>query len=973
MKQATKVWRKCLAQIACFALDSFPEEAAMPRIPNAELLRIKREVALAPLVSGQVKLTPRGKDLVGKCPFHDDDTASFVVTESKGLWHCFGCHAGGTAIDWIMKVEGFTFRDAADKLLLSLTSTVEPTLPALTLSPRMTDAELLAAVVDAYHAQLLALPDGLSYLTETRGLSLDVVKRFRLGYAPKSPALSSRLPASMRDELRARLQALGIIRETGREHLAGRVVVPFFDESGGVVGLYGRRTNATATTESPKHLYLPGPHRGVFNLDQLGSEVVLCESAIDALTFLSHGFTSVTASFGCEGFTDEMLAQMTKRGVVRVVIAYDHDEPGDHAADKLAQLLEAHGIESARALFPKTLDANAYALTMKPADKALRVVVDTAKPWSVEPPKRSKPFELSEPSIAPPVVDSPPAAAAPSAAEQPAPLPTPDVVVEEKGVDEASISSRGLRFRVRGLAKLASFDVLKVNLLIGLGDLFHVDTLDLYAAKARAFFVASAAHELHLPIEEIKAATGRLILALEELRDRRLTKATNEPPPMSDDEREEALALLKDERLIDHVVSDLAACGLVGEDDNKLLAYLAATSRKLPKPLAVMVQSSSAAGKSSLMDAVLAFIPDEDKVQYSAMTGQSLFYLGDADIKHKVLAIAEEEGAEQASYALKLLQSEGRLRIASTGKDNASGRHVTHTYEVEGPVAILSTTTAFDVDEELLNRCLVLTVDESAAQTAAIHTLQKQMETLEGVRRRRRRERLVTLHQNAQRLLHPIEVVNPLAPSLSFASTRTRARRDQPKLLSLIKVIAFLHQHQREVKRSEDGIDYIEATAADVDTARRLLRLVLDDAASELPPQTRAVLASVDAYVVARATAEGVDAGDVVFSRRELREATGLGDTQLKVHLGRLAELELLDARSTNAHRQRVLYALPRRTGRPTETGRAPVGNRAAPQSDRFLAPTDDKKSPKKPNRSGLNGNLFAGAAFEEPQARAAE
>jgi len=940
----------------------------MARIPNAELQRIKREVALSSLVSSTVKLAPRGKDLVGKCPFHDDDTASFVVTEGKGLWHCFGCHAGGTAIDWVMKVEGLTFRDAADKLLLSLTSTTEPSLPALTLSPKMTDAELMSAVVDAYHAQLLALPEGLAYLTETRGISLDVVKRLRLGYAPKSPALSSRLPPPLRDELRQRLQQLGIIRETGREHMAGRVVVPFVDESGAVVGLYGRRTNATATTESPKHLYLPGPHRGVLNLDQLGEEVIVCEAAIDALTFLSHGFTSVTSSFGCEGFTEEMMAVFQRRGVRRVVIAFDHDEAGDHCADKLAEVLDGIGIESARALLPKTLDANAYALTMKPADKALRVVVDTAKPWRTT--------TNAEPPLEPPpsAAEAPPAPqSTPSPAMVPEPLPVRDVVVDEKGLDEATVTTHGLRFRVRGLAKLSSFDVLKVNLLVGLGDLFHVDTLDLYAAKARAFFTASAAHELRLPIEEMKAATGRLILALEELRDRRLTTTTNEPPPMSDDEREEALLLLKDPHLLDHIVDDLASCGLVGEDDNKLLAYLAATSRKLPKPLAVMVQSSSAAGKSSLMEAVLSFIPDEDKVQYSAMTGQSLFYLGDADIKHKVLAIAEEEGAEQASYALKLLQSEGRLRIASTGKDTASGRHVTHTYEVEGPVAILSTTTAFDVDEELLNRCLVLTVDESAAQTAAIHELQKQMETLDGVRRRRRREGLVKLHQNAQRLLHPVEVVNPLAPSLSFASTRTRARRDQPKLLSLIKVIAFLHQHQRQVKRSEDGIDYVEATAADVEAARRLLRLVLDDAAAELPPQTRSVLGSVDAYVSARAKAESVDAGDVVFSRRELREATGLGDTQLKVHLARLVELELLDARSTSAHRQRVLYAQPRRTGRPVETGRAPVGNRAGQQSDRFSTPIVDEKPPKKPNRAGLNGNHFAGAEDEQPQARAAE
>nr|CAC9163674.1 Uncharacterised protein [Escherichia coli] len=87
----------------------------------------------------------------------------------------------------------------------------------------------------------------------------------------------------------------------------------------------------------------------------------------------------------------------------------------------------------------------------------------------------------------------------------------------------------------------------------------------------------------------------------------------------------------------------------------------------------MLIQSSSAAGKSSLMDAVLNLIPPEERLQYSAMTGQSLFYLGETNLQHKILAIAEEEGVRRAAYALKLLQSDGELTIASTGKGDASG------------------------------------------------------------------------------------------------------------------------------------------------------------------------------------------------------------------------------------------------------------------------------------------------------------
>lgn len=111
----------------------------------------------------------------------------------------------------------------------------------------------------------------------------------------------------------------------------------------------------------------------------------------------------------------------------------------------------------------------------------------------------------------------------------------------------------------------------------------------------------------------------------------------------------------------------------------------------------MIIQSSSAAGKSSLMDAVLALMPEEELTQYSAMTGQSLFYMGDKQLEHKILAIVEEQGAERAAYALKLLQSEGELTIASTGNDPATGRLVTEEYRVTGPEKIFLTTTAIEV------------------------------------------------------------------------------------------------------------------------------------------------------------------------------------------------------------------------------------------------------------------------------------
>jgi hypothetical protein len=324
-------------------------------------------------------------------------------------------------------------------------------------------------------------------------------------------------------------------------------------------------------------------------------------------------------------------------------------------------------------------------------------------------------------------------------------------------------------------------------------------------------------------------------------------------------------------------------------------------SRLLDKPLAIVVQSSSAAGKSSLMEAVLDFMPEEQREEYSAMTGQALFYMGQKNLKHKILAVSEEEGASRASYALKLLQSEGVLKIASTGKDPVSGKLVTHEYMVEGPVMIFLTTTAQDVDEELLNRCVVLSVNEEREQTRAIHRIQRESRTLDGHWARRERSRIIKLHRNAQRLLRPVAVVNNhMRDDGEFPDYMTRTRRDHMKLLTLVEAIALLHQHQRPIKRdTRDGetLEYIEATPDDVKLAEELMRRVLGPSLDELPPQTKRLLSLIEEMVNEECERQEIETDDYRFTRRTVRQHTRWGDTQLRAHLRRLEELEYLVVR----------------------------------------------------------------------------
>ena len=821
------------------------------------------------------------------------------------------------------------------------------------------DRQLMLEVTAFYNDTLKQTPDAMRYL-EKRGLkSSEMLERFKLGFSDRM--LGPTLPASNRlagADVRGRLQKLGIYRESGHEHLRGSLIVPILNLDGDVVQMYGRKITPNLRAGTPDHLYLPGPLRGVWNEEAFiaSKEIILCEALIDALTFWCAGYRNVTAIYGVNNFTDDHRAALRRHGIQRVYLAYDRDDAGERAVQAHSVELMQMGIDCYRIEFPKGMDANEYALKVTPAAKSLGVLLNRAawlgkgqRPESdvtvpeivatVNEEQAAKEKMTKEESIMAEIESQIEAAAAPiEEATEPKPEPEPvpaaipdpvlplAAVVEESPArpmpltpptepqvkisgEEVTVTMGPRIYRMLGLEKNTSLGTMRVNVRVSgvnaRGEwLYHGDTLDMELARQRAVFIKQAAHELGVKEETIHREVGKLWTLLGDVQREQVKKLLEAPPEealMTADEQAAALELLRDPRLIERVLADFERCGVVGEETNKKVSYLAAVSRLLDKPLAVVVQSSSAAGKSSLMEAVLDFIPEEQREEYSAMTGQALYYMGQKNLKHKILAVAEEEGASRAAYALKLLQSEGKLKIASTGKDPVSGKMITHEYLVEGPVMIFLTTTAPDVDEELLNRCLVLTVNEEQEQTRAIHRKQREAQTIEGLWARRQRSKVVRLHRNAQRLLKPIAVVNNHAAEMpDFPDAVTRTRRDHMKLLTLIQAIALLHQHQREIKTSTldgDTFEYIEATQEDVKLAHSLIRQVLGPSLDELPPHTRRLLVAVDQMVKAESERLQIERSKVHFTRRTVRQYTRWGDTQLRMHMKRLEEMEYLAVR----------------------------------------------------------------------------
>lgn len=428
---------------------------------------------------------------------------------------------------------------------------------------------------------------------------------------------------------------------------------------------------------------------------------------------------------------------------------------------------------------------------------------------------------------------------------------------------------------------------------------FHLDTLDLYAARSRTNFAKAASGLYASPQAVVEADLCLMIRKLESMRaaERGSSRVEHSGYAMTADEEAEAMELLKSPDLLERIVCDMGRLGYIGEAANKRLGYLIAVSRKLSSPLCGAIMSRAGAGKSSLMDALADMTPPEDLVRFTRITPQALYYADPGGLRHKVVMSGEDEGLLGSDYALRELISSKKIRLAVPLSDADSGKLRTVQYEVERPIALLFSTTKPAMHFENATRLIALSLDESPEQTGAILELQRRRRTLEGLEGKSLLDDLRRLHQNAQRLLKTMLVVNPFAPYLDFPTQPLEMRREHEKYLSLIEASALLHQHQRERKTAVvngQQVEYVEVAVEDVEVANELMTEILGTAREEITKPSRDLLGLIQRMVDERAKAQGVPAAQVRFNRRDVREYTGWSDSQIKSHIGKLEDLEYL-------------------------------------------------------------------------------
>jgi DNA primase len=652
------------------------------------------------------------------------------------------------------------------------------------------------------------------------------------------------------------LERLGLLNERGNETLFGSVVFPLLDaNTNQTVSLYARHI------EKKQHLYLAGKRRGVFNPAgaKETEEIILTESVIDALALWSIGIRNVTCAYGVNGLTDEIINHLAESRIKKVVLMLDADESGREAAPKFAEKLSAIGIETRSIELPGK-DASEFVADGGTLEQVQSLLSQTETE-----------------------------------------TPTANAELETLADGTRQITFDNREYRVRGLSPFG-LEKLKINLRLSVGNLFHLDTLDLYQSRARQTFASVAAKACRVNESIINADLLALIEQLEKARlEMRKTAAEAEPSAaMTETDKQAALAFLKDPQLCERIVEDFRRCGLVGERSTVLTSYLGAVSRKLSEPLALLIVARSGAGKSALQDALCAFVPPEELVRVTRLTGQALFYKDPYSLQRKMLVIAEDEGAQQAVYSLRTLASDQRLSIAATRTDPNTGKLQTEHYEVFGPVVIVITTTSAEAfDEETRSRFVQLSMNESIEQTKAILERQRHQYSLLGVLEKAESEEIKRLHHHAQRLLKPLAVVNPFVEYLTYPSERIIHRREQRKYLSLINSIALLHQYQREIKtarRGEIEIEYVEVELSDIALANELAEEILGKAMDELAPPVRGMFEAIRKACREKADELKIKPEDVQLTRREIREMTAWSDWQVRMYCQKLVEMEYLFA-----------------------------------------------------------------------------
>jgi hypothetical protein len=467
-----------------------------------------------------------------------------------------------------------------------------------------------------------------------------------------------------------------------------------------------------------------------------------------------------------------------------------------------------------------------------------------------------------------------------------------------------------LLISILGGIALHPLDKLKVTLKIQRNDsnspLHSIrHSLDLYYDDQTEKLIRKAAERLETGTKAMQLAISELTQALEDYR----TELIEAQKPPKEEKRQltetrikAAKKYLSAPELLKRTNEDIGKTGITGEECNRLLMYLVFTSRLREQPLHIISLGASGTGKTYLQERISELIPDEDKIEITALSENALYYFDRKELKHKLILIEDLDGAQDDKilFAVRELMSKRKISKTIPIKDSKGNLKTVH-LTVEGPISLAATTTREKLYEDNANRSILIYLDNTKQHKESIMDYQRKLSS--GSINHKKEEELKEFFKDMQSVLKPIKVRNPYAEMLKIPETVFKPLRTNAHYLAFIETVTFYHQYQREHKTDANtGETYIETTLEDIEWANFLLKDVLLAKSDELTNACRDFFEKLKT----RLEKENKES----FYRSDIREWTKINPHNLRHYLSQLLQYDYIKIVGGNKHKTGYEYEL---------------------------------------------------------------
>jgi DNA primase len=819
------------------------------------------------------------------CPFHEDKTPSMQVYYKTHSAFCFSanCKAHGKAIDvidFIMLKESLTKHDA----ILKAQSMIQNEVPQTPIE--LSKTEVLQKLFIYFKNAVSSSPTAKAYL-ESRNLDY---KKIEIGYNTGQFHHGTRKDEQLINDC---LQ-YGLLLDKGLTARSGDKAYQVFGKNcicfamknhkNEIVSLYFRSSN-NAVPEAPegKHFYLKD-RVGLYPCypSKSTTKLILAESIIDAATLLQNpqitSEYSILACYGTNGLNEEMTEAVGQLNQLsEIIFAFDNDEAGNKATTKYAKQLNiSHpNITISKIELPckdinETLIAHApEVFTQLLNERTILFSPEEQNNTSNE----KKNSEIIKPS------------------ESTVNVSTKDNLLNSSNPNKITYTTDTAKYYILGgISK--QLDNLKVMLQVENERGFKSrNRIDLYEDKQVEKVSKDIAEKLLLNQSMLEQDVYTLTELLEQYRDQ--AQSQNEEidqahKTLTPEERNKAIAFLKQEKVIKKLNELLSKTGIVGEERNRIFLFLIALSYKMKDPLHALVQGSSGSGKTKIVRQISDCMPAEQVTRFTRISDKALYNFPQFYFKNRLLIIEDVDGlSEEAELSFRELQSSGELRSGMSIKQD-NGNITGGAKIVNGPIASMSCTTKGEVYEDNMSRVFLLAVDESLEQTKRI--IQYQNKKASGSINTTEEEKAKEQIQNIIRTIEAKQVINPFAEKIQLPEEAHKIRRLNDLFQNFIKMVTLINQYKRQTTKYNQLIAEIEDVEIAIEIMFESIVLKVD----ELDGSLRQFYERLKNYISKQYPK--MDYSQIQFTQREVRQALNLSKAQINRYLQSLVDLEYLGA-----------------------------------------------------------------------------